>query len=261
MNKIRNWVRAVCAAVCITGITGTLLAQEPTPITVQLTTATPLPVLGSSPLIATLSPTETPLGGAQLEALTEVNVRAEASTDADRLGLIVPGEKYQILGRYFRWLQFRYPNSPSGTGWVYDELVEISGDTTLIPDLSVAPPTADPIAAASTETAAAILSVPGGDMTATAGARVLEGPESIEAGASVLGENQLNPQGEQRLPTFTPAPNVGELVAQSAIIPTNTTEPQFLNLTREAGGFPPILPIAALVGFGILGLAISFTRR
>lgn len=201
------------------------------------------------------------MAGAQLEALTDVNVRAEASTDSDRLGLIVPGEKYTILGRYFRWLQFRFPNSPTGTGWVYDELVQLSGDLSLIPDLSVAPPTADPSIAASTQTAESILSIPGGEMTATAGARVLEGPESIESKGAALAESSLNPLGEERLPTFTPAPNVSELVAQSAVLPTATMEPALINLTRESGSIPPILPIAALIGFGVLGLAISFMRR
>lgn len=247
--------------VCLSILSIFAFAQEPTPITVQLATATPLPILGSSPLMATATPTETPVAGAQLEALTDVNVRAEASTDSDRLGLIVPGEKYTIVGRYFRWLQFRFPNSPTGTGWVYDELVQLSGDLSLIPDLSVAPPTADPSVAAATQTAESILSVPGGDMTATAGARVLEGPESIESNGAALAENSLNPLGEQRLPTFTPAPNVSELVAQSAILPTATVEMALINLTRESGGVPPILPIAALIGFGVLGLAISFMRR
>lgn len=237
--------------------------QQPTPITVQLSTATPLPLLGAgSPVLASSTPlpTDTPVGGAELEAITESNVRGDASTEADRLGVIVPGERYLITGRYFRWLQFRYPNSPNGLAWVYDELVTISGDQSLIPDLSVEQPTPDPIIAASTQTAAAILAVPGGDMTATAGARLLEGPVSVD-GNAIQGESNLNPEGETRLPTFTPAPDVNELVAQSAIVPTETLETNFIDRTVNRGSVPPIVPITALIGFGILGLGASFMRR
>jgi hypothetical protein len=238
-------------------------AQQPTPVTVQLSTATPLPLLGGGSSILASStpvPTETPVGGAELEAITESNVRSDASTEADRLGVIVPGERYLITGRYFRWLQFRYPNSPSGFAWVYDELVTITGDQSLIPDLSVEPPTPDPAIAASTQTAAAILAVPGGDMTATAGARILEGPVSVD-GNAVQGESLLNPQGDTRLPTFTPAPAVNELVAQSAVVPTATQESNFLDRTVNRGTMPPLIPIAALIGFGMLGLVASFMRR
>ena len=239
-------------------------AQQPTPVTIQLSTATPLPLLGggSSSVLTTPTPlpSETPVGGAQLEAITESNVRSDASTEADRLGVIVPGEKYLITGRYFRWLQFRFPNSPSGVAWVYDELVTITGDQSLIPDLSEAPPTADPIIAAGTQTAAAILAVPGGDMTATAGARILEGPISVD-GNAVEGESRLNPEGEDRLPTFTPAPSVNELVAQSAMVPTSTQESNFIDRTINRGTMPPLIPIVALIGFGMLGLVTSFMRR
>lgn len=238
-------------------------AQQSTPITVQLSTATPLPLLGggSSPLASpTPMPTDTPVGGAELEAITESNVRSDASTEADRLGVIVPGERYLITGRYFRWLQFRFPNSPSGLAWVYDELVTITGDQSLIPDLSVEQPTADPAISASTETAAAILAVPGGDMTATAGARILQGPVSVD-GSTVQDESSLNPEGETRLPTFTPAPAVNELVAQSAIVPTATQEMNFIDRTVNRGAMPPLIPIAALIGFGMVGLVASFMRR
>lgn len=239
-------------------------AQQPTPVTVQLSTSTPLPLLGggaSSPLSSpTPSPTETPIGGAQLEALTESNVRSEASTEAARLGVIVPGEKYLIMGRYFRWLQFRYPNSPSGLAWIYDELVTITGDPSLIPDLSVAPPTPDPETVGATRTAEAILAVPGGDMTATAGARFLEGPVSVDGSLSQE-ESRLNPEGQTRLPTFTPVAAVSELVALSAVVPTATRESNFIDRTVNRGVMPPIFPIAALMGFGMLGLVASFMRR
>lgn len=240
-------------------------AQQPTPVTVQLSTATPLPLLGGGNVPSVLAsptpmPTDTPIGGAQLEAITESNVRSEASTEAELLGVIAPGEMFLITGRYFRWLQFRYPNSPTGTAWVYDELVTITGDQSLIPDLSVEQPTADPIIAAATQTAAAILAVPGGDMTATAGARILQGPVSVD-GNAVQGESNLNPEGETRLPTFTPAPSVNELVAQSAIIPTATQATNFIDRTVNRGAMPPLIPIVALIGFGTLGLIVSFMRR
>lgn len=259
MTKQILHVMAVATALCITFMA--VMAQEPTPIIVQLATSTPLPILGAPTLMPTPIPTETPIGGAQLEAKDSVNVRSEASTEAGRLGLIAPGERYVIVGRYYRWLQFRYPNSPSGTGWVYDELVDIHGDLSLIPDLSEAAlPTSDPIIDSATMTALAIVSVPGGEMTATAGARILAVPTN-SGGADPFMESNLNPDGGERLPTFTPAPNVNELVAQLDVMPTNTPERAVINITTEQGALPPILPIFGLVGLGLFGLAVSFIRR
>lgn len=240
-------------------------AQESTPIPVQLATSTPLPLLGGGNQQAatpTPTPTETPIGPTQLEATSgSVNVRADSDPEAEIYGIIIPGERYAITGRYFRWLQFRFPNSPTGLGWVFDELVTIHGDPLLIPDLSVAPPTPDPLISGPTLTVEAILNVPGGELTATAGARIIEGPVAVIGSSSQPLESQLNPEGAERLPTFTPAPNVDLLVASSNVQPTNTSEPMLIDLTTRGGSFPPILPIVALIGLGVLGLAFSFWRR
>ncbi|MBK9122735.1 MAG: SH3 domain-containing protein [Chloroflexi bacterium] len=250
------------AALTLLPLAGQATAQvEPTPIVVQLATSTPLPVLGApsaTPVVP--DPTATDIGPTQIEALSSVNVRAEASTDAARLGLIVPGERYAATGRYFRWIQFRYPNSPTGYGWVYDELVQIIGDPGLIPDLSVTQPTADPIVAAATQTAEAVASQPGGDLTATAGARVLTGPVGVDANATAA-DVLVDAQGSERLPTFTPVPNIEEDIAAASVQPTATTEPSILPIALERGGVPPLIPIVALVGFGMLGLVVSFRRR
>jgi hypothetical protein len=239
-----------------------LSAQAPTPVPVQLATSTSLPVLGGQEQSAQPSPTPAPStpAGAFLEAQTEANVRADASTDAERLGLIAPGEIFEITGRYFRWLQFRYPNAPGGLAWVYDELVTVTGDQSLIPDLSEAPPSIDPLLQAQTQTAGAILAVPGGDLTATAGARILDGPVGVD-GSTTQPESALNPLGESRLPTFTPAPNAGQLMAQAVVQPSPTAAESFIDRTVIRGALPPMIPIVALVGFGMLGLIASFLRR
>lgn len=252
----------ILAAICAISAGGVASAQAgPTPIVVQLATPTPLPVLGApTPTPVVPDPTATEIAPTQIEALSSVNVRAEASTEAARLGLIVPGERYAATGRYFRWIQFRYPNSPTGYGWVYDELVQIIGDPSLIPDLTITQPTADPIVVAATQTAAAIAAQPGGDLTATAGARVLTGPVGVDANATST-DVLFNPQGAERLPTFTPVPNIEEDIAAAAVRATATPEPTILPIALEQGGVPPLVPIVALIGFGMLGFIVSFIRR
>ncbi len=261
-SSSKRFAAFATASMAILLLVGPAAAQaEPTPIVVQLATATPLPVLGApSPTPVVPDPTATEIGPTQIEALSSVNVRAEASTEAARLGLIVPGERYAATGRYFRWIQFRYPNSPSGYGWVYDELVQIIGDPSLIPDLSVSQAPTDPLVAAATQTAAAIVSQPGGDLTATANARVLSGPVGVDPNATAA-DVLVDAQGIERLPTFTPVPNIDEDIAAASVQPTATTEPSLLPIALEPGGVPPLVPIVVLIGSGMLGLILSFRRR
>src|SRR5262249_27404694 len=80
--------------------------------------------------------TATPVGPVLLEALTEANVRAKPDPESDLLGTIHTGDVYPVLGRYYRWYQFQYNKSASGTGWVFDDLVKITGDESQILDLS-----------------------------------------------------------------------------------------------------------------------------
>lgn len=265
----RSWLRLVivffAGGVLVAGAVnaGQELAQvapSPTPVRVNIPTQTPLPTEGSAPTLVPATFTPTDQGPAQLEVRSDagaVNVRSDASTDSDILGQIRRGDRYTVTGRYFRWLQFRFDPSPSGLGWVYDELVEIIGDETAIPDLS-AIPTEDALVLNATQTAQVVELTPGFELTTTAEVRVIEAPSGDTVGAA-------NPEstGEVNvLPTYTYPPNI---VAQA---PTDgspeevtlTPDPTGINIT-VAEGVAPIVPILVLGGLGIMGLLIMALRR
>ncbi len=238
-----------------------------TPAPVFLPTATLPPTAGLPQ--PTLAPTFTPQAevAVSLQAREEagsVNVRADADPEADEVGRIVYGDFYPILGRYFRWLQISFDSSPSGVGWVYDELVEIVGDEASIPDLTqITIPTVDPSINAPTQTYEALLQTPGAFETVTAGARVLEAPSAAN---SVPGS--INPQDVganpivEILPTFTyPANLVGQVpttnpLVESTAIGTSSSVP-----STNGSSVAPILPIAILISAGLLGLLVSSIRR
>lgn len=226
----------------------------------------PLPLTTQQISTPTATYTATPVGPVLLEAITEANVRAEADPNAELLGTIKVGEVYPVIGRYYRWYQFQYDKSPSGTGWVFDELVNISGDESKIVDLSDnALPTTDTTSVAATQTLEAITQTPGGILTATADAQVIPLPvESANGVASVPG-NSTSPGEGTILPTYTYPPDVPPVAPDSAIRPetlfaTPTFTPSGLTFS-VTDGLPPIAPILVLAGLGFLGLLISYLRR
>lgn len=237
---------------------GAQISVSATPIQVQLPSANNTT---GNEIVATETPTRTPtpVGNALLEAITEANVRAEPDLDAEKLGTIRSGETYSILGRYYRWLQFQYDKSPSGTGWVFDELVTIIGDQTTIPDLNVnALPTVDAAAVDATATWDVITRMPGGILTATADARILPAP-GLEIPNPGQGGNDI--ALPQVLPTFTWPPEL------AAARPTSTPTPadaagvvEDIAISLD-NGVAPFVPILALAGLGIFGLLISSVRR
>lgn len=249
--------RFVILIFTVVGLMQTAHAQElitSTPVRIQIPDqAAPAVEIISSPTI-TRTPTPAAVMVSAKEGAGEVNVRAEPDVESDRLGSIRAGEFYPVLGRYFRWIQFQYDTSPTGRGWVFDELVDITGDANTIPDLSQqALPTQDPAIAAATQTQEAVTQTPGGILTITAETRILPVP-GVDSSLMVTSETSV-----QVLPTFTYPPDI------VAIAPTEATE---INTTSpEAPPFevpnnvPPILPILALGAGGLLGLVVSSLRR
>src|SRR5690606_21798840 len=123
--------RFVILIFTVVGLMQTAHAQElitSTPVRIQIPDqAAPAVEIISSPTI-TRTPTPAAVMVSAKEGAGEVNVRAEPDVESDRLGSIRAGEFYPVLGRYFRWIQFQYDTSPTGRGWVFDELVDITGD-------------------------------------------------------------------------------------------------------------------------------------
>jgi hypothetical protein len=208
---------------------------------------------GENAATATWTPSPAPPAVAQVT--DQVNVRADPSTDAAILGVIRPGEAYNITGRYFEWLQVQYVASPNGRGWVFGQLVTIVGDEAAIPNIDLnAQPTLDPTIIGATETMEIITLTPGGLLTATALSREIALPGGVGEGAeSLVGAGTP-------LPTFTYPPGLvfapTQAVSATDLIPRETT-----TIAEDTGGIPPIVPIALLSGLGLLGLVIGTFRR
>lgn len=173
------------------------------------------------------------------------------------LGSLENGRQYPITGQYFSWIQFEYPPSPNGLGWVYNQTVRVIGDVSEIriisnPNAANASPEEN-----QTATAQAELLTPSIAETASAEARILIVP-TLEATAS---GNQGNFP-----PTFTPPPDA--VLRVPTQIPDDIAEPSPTpSLVDSAVSLvsnrrlPPIVPIALLVGFGMLGLMVNLIRR
>jgi hypothetical protein len=265
----RKWIFIVFGVLSLVAGSNYIYAEElrqvvvsPTPAPINL--PSPLPFSTDVLSTATLTRTPTAPGPALLEAINEANVRAQPDTESERLGTIRPGETYPIIGRYFRWYQFQFAQSPTGTGWVFDELVRIIGDETAIRDLAEeALPTTDTTAVGLTGTMEAITQTPGGILTATASAQFI--PLPIEGATSSMPLDSVLEGEATLLPTFTFPPEVALLPPENAyqagsmLNGTPTLAPDQTGIVVMEG-FPPIVPILLLAGFGILGLLIT-TRR
>lgn len=238
---------------------------SPTPLRVQPPTRTPIPTDG---LAATELPTFTPSpeGPVQLRVAGDspVNVRSLADVNSDQLGQIIPEETYTVLGRFFMWYQIRFDSSPNGQGWVFGDLVEIIGDVSEIPDLSVATPTPalDAQVIAATETQTFINNNADAQMTATAEARVIAPPG--ESGNLPGGNTDGNANSASSvLPTYTYPPNVPPVVPDIASenVEATATPPETTMSLDVSDGVAPIVPIVILTGIGLIGLLLSSLRR
>jgi uncharacterized protein YraI len=228
-----------------------VFAQEvtPTPAVINLSAVAPAPPAVEA-AIPTLTRTPTPQTAALLEAKELANVRAEPSTEAAQLGTIRAGEVYRIIGRYVRWIQFEFPSAPNGRGWVYDELVNITGDASTIPEIDLAAqPTDDPILLGLTATQAIITQTPGGVLTATVVARV----GVISTAANETATHVI-------LPTFTFPPEIVAIAPTAGEHVTVTPQTPHAAAARGAS-MPPLVPILVLGGVGLIGLAVSSLRR
>ena len=247
------------AVLILYGATVSVAAQvTATPARINLSTSTLPPTAQFRTETPTWTPT--PMGLVVLEAITEANVRAEPDPESERLGTIRVGEIYPVLGRYFRWIQFQYDPSPSGKGWVFDELVTVTGDQSVIPDLAAQDaPTADPSLVAGTQALEVITLTPGGILTATANARVIPAP--------VASNNLIVPESTELalasisvLPTFTYPPNIAT-IETIGVAEAQPTAVQGSEATEINNDLPPIAPILVLGGLGLLGLIVSSMRR
>jgi hypothetical protein len=229
-------------------------------VTAQPPTATPAPLN-----LATVEPqveeisdatptwTPTPEGQVLIEARDFANVRTEPDTNAAQMGQIRSGELYPATGRYFEWIQFQFDQTRRG--WVFGQLVNVTGDVTSLPEIGVSTtPTEIDEALGATLTLEALTQTPGGLLTATAEAR-LNPAGDLPANAGIAEAPAAV------LPTFTYPPGIVAVAptpGSAAIVPTESTAPL---VETPSGNLPPAVPILILGGIGLLGLAISSLRR
>ncbi len=211
-----------------------------TPVPAVLHTPTPERVVSATPTFTpTLSPT--PLPAVRLRVIDtagNVNIRALPSLDGEILGTITAGIEYQALRNYYRWYEFRYDLSPTGRGWVYGDLVEIVGDRSKIvvvdnpADIAVTVDLDGAVPDAGEDEAERAIAI-----------------STIQAGS----ELSVELAEVTSLPTFTPP----------AATPASFAE-QMQRETRERfpwTNLPPIVPVAALAGLGVLGILLNVLRR
>ncbi len=72
---------------------------------------------------------------------TQINVRSGPSALTDKVGVLLVGQEAPAIGRYGDWVQIEYPVAPTGTAWVYGNLVTLFGGD--LPEVAP-PPTATP---------------------------------------------------------------------------------------------------------------------
>jgi len=199
--------------------------------------------------------TETPEQGVSLEVkldLGTADVRGMPDPDGERLDPIASGTRYVVTGRFYRWLQIRYDKSLTGYGWVFEDLVTMTGSDA-IPDVDpYVTPSVTPVGGNIEATRAAVTLTPGAVETLDAQARLIAIPDGLSTEES---------ENAGVLPTFTKpaelAPRDAPLAQQDSV--TNAFEE---TLVRAATGqIPPIAPIVVLAGAGLIGMIISLWRR
>lgn len=69
------------------------------------------------------------------EAINQANLRAAPGTDAELVGQIVSGTRYNVIGRseFYPWMLLADPTTQQALGWVYNDLVTLQGDINSVP--------------------------------------------------------------------------------------------------------------------------------
>ena len=180
-----------------------------------------------------------------LEAYMEANLRAAPDINSEQVGMIVNGDLYPLIGQASGrpWLQIEYEDAPGGKAWVYVDLVEVLGDISRVPFVSMDElPTPDMTRQAIAQTAEVIQLTPGAVEAATATAfyqQAVSGQESAGTEEVVVGT----------LPTFTEPPSL----PQYTPIPETSAE-------NEENSLPPIYPIGILTILGLASWILGFIR-
>ncbi len=111
-------------------------------------TASPLPAVTSTqppadePVVSSglaSTPSAADIPSVYLESRDEINVRFGPGIDYPRIGQIAPGTNYPIMSRHalYPWYLIQYPAAPDGVGWVYADVVDVTGNIYELPVITV----------------------------------------------------------------------------------------------------------------------------
>ncbi len=92
---------------------------------------------------------ETPQPGPEIVVPEEVNVRSGPSTEYEKIGVLIQGQRAKALGRTpgGDWIEIEYLGVPGNVAWVYSPFVVLEPATATLPIVEP-PPTATPRATA-----------------------------------------------------------------------------------------------------------------
>src|SRR5260221_7814126 len=140
LSLIRNGLLLLIIIALALGY-GRSAAQSPTATAVPVVMPTLTPtVIKQVQTTPTRTPTAVQAGLARVQARSQetgANVRALGTTDSTILGKIFRGQFYAVVGRHDKWLLIQYDKSPTGLGWVYEDVVDVTGmDSALIPTVA-----------------------------------------------------------------------------------------------------------------------------
>jgi len=176
-----NLVLVICAG-CSADVTA-LETATPTPqviITSTLPpTQTPLPSPTPEPATATI-----PVTPAEGQTTSQLNIRSAPSANSQQLGTVNIFAKVQIVGKdpTGGWWMIVYPESPTGTGWITAEFVQVPDSSSI------------PVIAAQTSEAGSVSTT---EANPTSGAGSVEGstpvPTQILATAYPDGDSAQSP--------------------------------------------------------------------
>ena len=115
--------------------------DTPTPTPLIIITATlpptqtPLPSLTPEPATATVA-----VAPAEGQTISQLNVRSAPSAESDLLGTVEIFANVQIVGKdpTSGWWMIVYPASPTGTGWITAQFVQVS-DPSNVPVIGAQP--------------------------------------------------------------------------------------------------------------------------
>lgn len=112
------------------------IQPTPTPTATMTAQSTSAADVTATPVTLTPTPSPTPtIQGPTATTIGETNIRFGPDVSYPVIAKVEAGRTFQIVERHaiFPWLRVRLDESPTGSGWVFNDIVTISGDIYSLP--------------------------------------------------------------------------------------------------------------------------------